>query len=180
MLKKLALLSACCVFVVGVSLAARSGNEGEELPKFKPVANWPQLPKGFQFGPVTAVATDKDDNVFVFHRGKQPIAVFDKTGKFLRSWGDGDVKTAHGLRIDPAGNVWTTDLGTHLVVKYDPAGKVLLTLGQKNKPGDAPEQFNKPADVAITPDGVIYVADGYGNSRVVMYSRDGKFLKEWG
>jgi DNA-binding beta-propeller fold protein YncE len=180
MLKRIALFMACCVFVVGASLAARSGTQGEDSPQYKPAPHWPELPKGFQFGQVAAVATDKDDNVFVFHRGKQPIAVFDKAGKFLRSWGDDEVKNAHGLRIDPDGNVWTTDIGTHLVIKYNPKGKVLLTLGQKNKPGDSPEQFNKPTDVAVTPAGVIYISDGYGNSRVVKYSREGKFVKEWG
>jgi DNA-binding beta-propeller fold protein YncE len=180
MLKKMTMLLTCCLLVGGAGLMARSGNEADKLPEYKPAADWLQLPKGFQFGLATAVATDKDDNLFVFHRGKQPIAVFDKAGKFLRSWGDGDVKTAHGLRIDPEGNVWTTDLGTHQVVKYDPFGKVLLTLGTKNKAGDSPDHFNKPADVAVSPAGDIYVADGYGNSRVVKFSRAGKFVKEWG
>jgi DNA-binding beta-propeller fold protein YncE len=179
MLKRLALFFACCIVVGGVSLAARSTNQ-DKGPDYRAELDWLQLPKGFQFALVTAVATDKDDNLFVFHRGKQPIAVFDKTGKFLRSWGDGEVKTAHGLRIDQAGNVWTTDLGTHQVIQYDPAGKVLLRLGKKNEPGDAIDQFNKPADIAIASRGDIYVADGYGNSRVVKFAKDGKFLKEWG
>ena len=180
MLKKLLMFSACFALVSGVGVAARSSNPGDKLPEYVPVPNWLQLPKGFKFGLVTAVATDKDDNLFIFHRGKQPIAVFDKAGKFLRSWGDGQVKTAHGLRIDHEGNVWTTDLSTHQVIKYDPAGKVLLTLGKRKKPGNTPDQFNMPADVAISPAGDIYVADGYGNSRVVKFSKDGKYLKEWG
>ncbi len=66
---------------------------------------WEKVCPGFKFGLVTAVATDKDDNLFVFHRGKQPTVVFDKHGQFLRSWGDGTVKTAHGLRLDGDGNV---------------------------------------------------------------------------
>jgi DNA-binding beta-propeller fold protein YncE len=90
------------------------------------------------------------------------------------------VKTAHGLRIDLEGNVWTTDIGTHQVVKYNPFGKVLLTLGTKNKPGDSHDRFNMPADVAVSPAGDIYVADGYGNSRVVKFSRTGKYVTEWG
>jgi DNA-binding beta-propeller fold protein YncE len=90
------------------------------------------------------------------------------------------VKTAHGIRIDADGNVWTTDIGNHLVIKYDPQGKVLLTLGKKDQPGEGTDQFNKPADVAVAPSGDVYVADGYGNSRVIKFSREGKFLKEWG
>jgi DNA-binding beta-propeller fold protein YncE len=180
MLKKFSIFASCVVFVAGVGVAARSNNQGDKVPEYKPVPNFLQLPPGFQFGLVSGVATDKDDNVFVFHRGKQPIAVFDKTGKFLRSWGDDEVKTAHGLRIDHEGNVWTTDLGTHQVIKYDPMGKVLLTLGKKKKSGNTPDRFNQPADVAVSATGDIYVADGYGNSRVVKFSKDGKYLKEWG
>jgi DNA-binding beta-propeller fold protein YncE len=180
MLKKIAMFAGCLGLVAGVSLGARPSDQGDKVPEYQPVPNWLQLPKGFQFGLAAAVATDKDDNLFIFHRGKQPIAVFDKAGKFLRSWGDGTVKTAHGLRIDHEGNVWTTDLGTHQVIKYDPMGKVLLTLGKKKQPGDTPDQFNMPADVAVSAAGDIYVADGYGNSRVVKFSKDGKYLKEWG
>jgi DNA-binding beta-propeller fold protein YncE len=180
MLKKLILSSACLVLVGGVALWTRSEPQGDKKPEYQPVASWPQPPQGFQFGLTAAVATDRDDNVYVFHRGKQPIMVFDKSGKFLRSWGDGNVKTAHGLRIDHEGNVWTTDLGTHQVIKYDPNGKVLLTLGTKNKKGVAPDRFNMPADVAVSATGDIYVADGYGNSRVVKFAKDGKYLKEWG
>ena len=138
MLKKLLLFSACFALVGGVGLTARSNTQGDKVPEYVPVPGWLQLPKGFKFGLATAVATDKDDNLFIFHRGKQPIAVFDKAGKFVHGWGDREVKTAHGLRIDPEGNIWTTDLSTHQVIKYDPAGKTLLTLGKRKKPGNTP------------------------------------------
>ena len=179
MIKKLVLLFSVSA-MVAAALLARSGNPTDGPPDFRPVADWLQLPAGFQFGPVTGVATDAADNVYIFHRGKKPLAVFDKAGKFLRSWGDDLIKTAHAVRIDPAGNVWLTDIGTHLVLKFDPQGKLLLTLGKKNQPGDTPETFNKPADVAFAPGGEFYVADGYGNSRVVKFAKDGKYLKEWG
>jgi len=179
-LKKLILFSACLLLVGGVGLATRPENQKDKPPEYQPVPNWLQLPKGFKFGLATAVATDKDDNLYLFHRGKPPLAVFDKDGKFLRSWGEGMVRTAHGLRIDHEGNVWTTDLSSHQVIKYDPTGKVLLTLGTKNKKGKTPDRFNQPADVAVSAAGDIYVADGYGNSRVVKFSKEGKFLKEWG
>jgi DNA-binding beta-propeller fold protein YncE len=178
MLKKLAIFTTCVLLMGGVSLLARTG--GDNAPAYKPVPDFLQLPKDLKLGLTTAVATDKDDNLHVFHRGKRPILVFDKAGKLLRSWGDGLVKTAHGLRIDHEGNVWTTDLGTHEVIKYDPHGKVLLTLGTKNKKGATQNTFNMPADVAVTPAGDVYVADGYGNSRVVKFSKDGKYLLEWG
>jgi hypothetical protein len=150
------------------------------IPDYRPVAGWPRLPETVKLGPVSAVATDSADRVFVFHRGKQPILVFDREGKFLRSWGDEHVKTAHGLRIDRENNVWVTDIGNHLVMKFDPEGKLLLTLGRKGKPGDGRDEFDRPTDVAVAPSGEFYVADGYGNSRVVKFSREGKYLRAWG
>src|SRR5258708_7450279 len=101
MLQKIGMFSACLLIVGGVALWTRSEPQGENAPEYQAVPNWLQLPKGFKFALVTAVATDKDDNLYVFHRNnKQPILVFDKTGTLLRSFGTGNVKTAHGLRID--------------------------------------------------------------------------------
>src|SRR4051794_33190251 len=150
------------------------------IPDYRPVAGWPQLPEGLKLGQVSGVATDSADRVYVFHRGKRPILVFDRQGKFLRSWGDDQIKSAHGLRIDREDNVWVTDIGNHQVLKFDREGKLLLALGKKDKPGDGRDEFNKPTDIAIAPTGEFYVSDGYGNSRVVKFSRDGKYQKEWG
>jgi DNA-binding beta-propeller fold protein YncE len=169
----LLLLGSVLLLTAAAALAPRGAD-------YKPVADWPQLPDDIKFGQVTAVATDSADRLYVFHRGKKPIVVFDAAGKFLRSWGDDLVKNAHGLRIDPDDNVWITDLAHHQVMKFDPQGKLLLTLGRKDEPGEGKDQFNKPADVAFGAGGDFYVADGYGNSRVVKFSREGKYLKEWG
>jgi DNA-binding beta-propeller fold protein YncE len=179
-LKRILILVASVAIISGAVVLAPSAARDGAGESFKPVAGWPKLPAGFAFGQTTAVATDSADRVYVFHRGKQPIMVFDKDGKFLRSWGDDFVKNAHGLRIDRDGNVWITDLAYHLVMKFTPAGKLLLTLGKKGQAGETEDTFNKPADVAFGPKAEIYVADGYGNSRVVKFTRDGKFLKTWG
>src|SRR5262249_34965664 len=95
-------------------------------------------------------------------------------------WGDGLVKKAHGLRIDREGNVWITDIGDHLVRKFDRQGNLLMTLGRQGVPGAGRDQFNQPTDVAIAPDGSFFVSDGYGNTRVVKFAADGRFLQEWG
>jgi DNA-binding beta-propeller fold protein YncE len=175
------ILFLCCVAVVGgAALAARSTEQAEKVRDYRPFGNWLELPKDFKFGLVTGVATDKADNLYIFHRGERPLIVFDSRGKFLRSWGDAMHEDAHGLRIDREGNVWTTDLSTQQVIKYDPHGKVLLALGTKNKEGTGQSHFDQPADVAISSAGDIYVADGYGNSRVVKFNREGKYLLEWG
>lgn len=78
----------------------------------------------------------------------------------MRSWGDDLLKNVHGLRIDRDENVWITDISRHVVLKCDPHGKVLMMLGKPDQPGDTPNQFNKPTDVAFAPSGEFYVSDG--------------------
>jgi DNA-binding beta-propeller fold protein YncE len=179
MLKKSVAALVCLAFVAGAAVLAPADKD-KGIPRYELVADGLQLPRDLKLGPVSGVATDVAGRVYLFHRGKQPVLVFEKDGKFLRSWGDDLVKTAHGLRVDRDNNVWITDIGNHLVTKFDSQGKALLTLGTKDEPGDGPKHFNKPTDVAIAPSGEIYVSDGYGNSRVVKFSKEGKFLKEWG
>ncbi len=182
MRKTCAFLLTILIVAGSVALATRSDDAPAKsgLAEYRVVAHWAKLPAGVKLGGVSAVATDAADNVYVFHRGKDPIMVFDREGKHLRSWGNDLVKTAHGLRVDRDNNVWITDIGNHLVRKFNAEGKLLLTLGKKDQPGDTPEQFNKPTDVAVGPSGEFYVSDGYGNSRVVKFSKEGKYLKEWG
>lgn len=166
-----------------LSLAAPHGNAAslrEPFPDYRSVPNWPQLPPKLTLGPVSAVATDAKDRVYVGHRGPKPILVFERDGTFLRAWGDDHVKTVHGVRIDPEGSVWVTDVGNHLVMKFDPEGKLLLSLGKKGEPGNAPDRFDRPTDVAVTPTGDFYITDGYGNARVLKFDRTGKLLKQWG
>ena len=167
------------LYCIGTSAHAGEGR-GEKLPDYRPVRGWPKRPGDVTLGPVSAVATDSSDRVYVLHRGKRPVLVFDRDGKYLRCWGDDHLKTPHGLRIDRDDNVWVTDIGNHQVLKFDSAGKLLLVLGQKGKPGAGPDQFDRPTDVAVAPTGEFYVADGYGNSRVLKFSRDGKLIKQWG
>ncbi len=147
--------------------------------------NWGQLPPGAgAWGPVTGVDVDAQDNVYVFRRSQtMPILVFDRSGKFLRGWGDGLFKTPHFLRVDPAGNVWVTDRGHLQAYKFDTNGKLLLALGKKDVPGDNTSQdaFNGMADVAVAKNGDVFIADGEGpNTRVVKFAADGKFLQWWG
>ena len=140
------------------------------------------MPAGWKFGRVSAVATDTEGQVYVFHRGKKadPIIVFDAKGIYLRSWGKGMFGNPHGLRIDRDNNVWITDNGDHQVMKFTREGKLLLTLGIKGKPATDDKTFNRPTDIAFAPSGEFYVSDGYGNSRVVKFSKDGKYLLTWG
>jgi len=142
------------------------------------------MPDGFKFGRVSAVATNREaTEVYCFQRGKKadPIVVFDMKGKYLRSWGKGMFGNPHGMRVDRQGNVWVTDNGDHQVMKFDKKGKLLLTLGIKGKAATDDKTFNRPTDIAFSPDGkFFYVSDGYGNSRVVKFTMDGKYVSTWG
>jgi len=140
------------------------------------------LPDGWRFGRVSAAAVDSGGNVYVAQRGPRadPIVVFDATGKYIRSWGKGVFSIAHGLRVDKQGHVWATDTGYHLVMEFTNDGKLLRTLGTKRKPDATHNTFNRPTDVAFFANGDFLVTDGYGNSRVVKFSRDGEYLMEWG
>src|SRR5258708_23417944 len=86
----------------------------------------------------------------------------------------------HGIRIDRDDNVWTTDTGHHLVLKFNPQGKLLLSLGTSDRPGTGLDQFDRPTDVAFGPGDEVYVSDGYGNSRVMQFDTRGTFVKTWG
>ena len=174
----LTLLSSAGSLVLTASFALEPSSKS--VPTYKVVAGWPDSPGPIKLGQVSAVATDASDRVFVFHRGEPPVVVYERDGKYLRSWGEGLVKKAHGLRIDREQNVWTTDVGHHVVRKFNHEGTLLMTLGRQGMADAAPDRFNQPTDVAVTPSGEFFVSDGYGNSRVVMFSKDGRYLKEWG
>jgi hypothetical protein len=101
----LTLLSASGSLVLTASFAEEP--PPKSVPTYEVVAGWPGSSSPIKLGQVSAVATDASDRVFVFHRGVPPVVVFDRDGKYVRSWGEGLVKKAHGLRIDREQNVWT-------------------------------------------------------------------------
>lgn len=142
--------------------------------------DFPKLPPDFVREAVSAVAIDSKDNIFVFHRGTHPLIQLDRLGKLKRAFGEGLIASAHGLRIDEEDCLWVTDNASHTVIKFNPHGEVMMTLGKKNQAGDDTEHFNKPTDVAFGKNGDFYVADGYGNSRVCKFNKKGEFLFQWG
>ena len=87
---------------------------------------------------------------------------------------------AHSIRVDPQGNIWIVDATAHVVYKMTADGKEIMRLGTKGTSGASRSTFNLPTDVAFAPNGDLYVTDGYGGARVVKFSRDGKYLLEWG
>ncbi len=103
---------------------------------FEPIEGWGKLPEGWRYVESAGVAVDEKDNVFVFTRGEHPVIVFDREGRFLRSWGEGLVRRAHAITIDAGGMVWLTDDLHHTVRKFTPEGKLLLTIGDPDKPSE--------------------------------------------
>ena len=173
--------------IVAAGIAAASTASDPPNP-YRAVENWAQLPDGVKWGPVINVEPDAHGNIWVFHRSDPAILEFDASGKFVKSFGAGMFVQAHGLAIDPEGNVWVTDAQGkdgkgQQVFKFSPDGKVLMTLGKAGVAGSGPDTFNGPSGVVIAPNGDIFVADGHGgdtNARIVKFSKDGKFIKAWG
>ena len=159
--------------------------------------NWAKLSPGRTFGSVIAVDVDRKGNIWAFERcggdtcagsSVAPILEFDPSGKLVKSFGAGLFVFPHGFLVDKDGNVWATDGqakdGKGLqVFKFNPEGRVLLTLGKAGVAGDGPDTFIYPSDVVVAPNGDIFVADGHGadtGGRIVKFSKDGKFIKAWG
>lgn len=164
--------------------AALAGSvSGQPANSYAISTTWAQLPGGVEWGKVIGVASDDKDNIWVLRRSEPSVLVLTADGKFVKSWGQGLFdQGAHSIYVDHNGFVWTTDNGDNTVYKFDQNGKLLMTLGKRGVAGDntSKDLFNGPSSVAVSPNGDIFVTDGYRNSRMVKFSRDGTFLKIFG
>lgn len=189
-------------------LASNTSKPSDTLPQpYRTVRGWAELPDGKSRGPnwpasLTAIEPAPDGTIFVVYRcfenscagrPEAPILKYDRSGKLLQSWGAGMFVFPHGAAVDVQGNLWVTDAGGaagkgHLVHKFSPDGKLLMTLGTAGVPGSGHDTFDQPTDVAVARDGTIFVADGHrsaqtgatGNNRIVVFSNAGKYVREWG
>ena len=149
---------------------------------YEPVVGWGKLPDGWTYEDAAAIAVDRNDNVYIFNRGAHPMVVFDRHGNFLRSWGEDLFKKAHGAFVGPDDTIYCTDEGHHCVFKCTLEGKLLLTIGVPDNPAEYMSglPFNRCTHTAISPQGDIFISDGYGNACVHKYSPNGKLIKSWG
>ena len=153
--------------------------------------NWAKLPAGQTFAMVSAVATDSQDRVYAFQRKDPPIAVFDRQGTCLSSWGNGAFLFAHGISI-VNDIVYLTDRDSSVCLIYTLDGKPIQMLGRHGvhsdtgceRPGDlvprAAGPFNYPSELVPDAAGDLYVSDGYRNARVHRFTPDGHLKFSWG
>ncbi|MEO8429384.1 MAG: peptidyl-alpha-hydroxyglycine alpha-amidating lyase family protein, partial [Verrucomicrobiota bacterium] len=175
------------------NLARRKSFVGEIPFRFEVDANWARLPEGYSWPEVAAVACDSKDRVFVFNRGEHPMMVFDRAGSFLNAWGEGVFARAHGLTIGPDDSVYCTDDLDHTVRKFTADGKLLFTLGMSGQPSftgatsidfrtiqHSGPPFYFPTNLALGPNGDLFISDGYGNARIHRFTPDGRLAYSWG
>jgi DNA-binding beta-propeller fold protein YncE len=155
---------------------------GPPLP-YHAVEGWAKLPEGWNFGETSGVDVDKNDNVWVFNRGAHPVVQLDKSGRMLQAWTDVPVKSSHGIRVDADGNIWTIDVAGHRLMKFTPSGRLLMFIGSVGGAAgnnDSKDAFSRPTDITFAPNGDLFVSDGYDNSRVIKFNKDGDYLTHWG
>ncbi|SEQ07344.1 peptidyl-alpha-hydroxyglycine alpha-amidating lyase family protein [Neolewinella agarilytica] len=160
------------------------------LPEYVLSSSWPSDSTAATIGQPVGVGLMPDGSVAVFHRGKgtpnphvaDEVVVFidPDSGEIINSWGEDSFIHSHGMHVDWAGNVWLTDIKRHQVFKYSAEGQLLLSLGTAGEAGLDNTHFDQPTDVAVSPEGDIFVTDGYGNRRIVKFSANGDFLLDWG
>ena len=158
--------------------------------RYELIRDFLKLPEGQTFGLVSRVAADAQDRIYVFQRKDPPVVVFDRDGRYVGAWGSGEVTDPHGLKI--VGDiVYTTDRSDSVAKAFTLDGKPVLALGQRGVHSDtgrvanwlaerAAGPFNHPTEMIAHPNGAIYVTDGYRNSRVHRFTRDGKLVASWG
>jgi DNA-binding beta-propeller fold protein YncE len=143
---------------------------------------WAKLPPNWRIGDVGGVGVDSQDRVYVFNRSEHPMLVFDAEGNFLRSWGEQLFTHPHGVHVGPDDFIYCTDDGDHTVRKCTLGGEVVLEIGVPGQFSVAMSglPFNRCTHTALSPEGCIYVSDGYGNAHIHKYSPEGKWLLSWG
>jgi hypothetical protein len=174
-------------------LAARAKAQNVPEIPYESVPNFLKFPPNLHLGEGIGVATNSKGHIFVYTRIQATrLFEFDKSGNYIRELGEGlyGFSFAHAVRVDSQDNIWAVDEGTNMVIKFNPEGRVVLVLGHRPEvvPGPAPAvpagqepyAFDRPTDVAWDAAGNIFVSDGYGNSRIAKYDKNGRFLKSVG
>src|SRR5213593_2802270 len=191
------LFGAGVAFAQGGGAPAKAKATTPEIP-FDSVPNFLKLPAGLYMGEAVGVATSSKGHVFVETRsGETRLFEFDQAGAFVKEFGVGSYghSFGHAVRVDKYDNVWAVDEGSNVIMKFSPEGKILMVLGKRPDPleqlalmpgggqysgANKPYSFHRQTDVGWDAQGNIFVTDGYGDSRVVKYDKNGRFIKSVG
>jgi len=191
----LILATGAAIFLSTVAPAMAQGQGEAPIPQlnYHLDENFFHYPPNSVLGRATGVAVAPNGNVVTLNRGYRPVMEFTSDGKFVRAWGEGSTMFAgaHVVRFDPQGNLWYVDAADNIIFRFDKEGRTVGTLGQNPEPWTwlthvieraAPTRggFYQETDIAWGKDGSIFVSDGYGNSRVAKFDKDGNFVKSWG
>jgi len=191
-----------------VEMRAQSAGPVQSGLQYEVDPSWPKpLPERWVTGELGGVCVDANDHVFVLSRANlypgieeiaqaaPPVMEFDQAGNVVNSWGDRKAmaEALHGCSFDPQGNMWIAGNGDGFIQKYSRDGKLLMQIGEKGKVDSkdgtvkspflnaSPVAFYSPTQIAVDPsNGEVFVSDGYGNKRVAVFDRTGKFLRQWG
>jgi len=147
-------------------------------PWYELAPDWPQKPAEVSWSGIPGVALDAEGNIWMYTRNAPSMQVYAPDGRYLFGWGE--APGAHHIKIDREGFVWTADVTRHVVEKHRRDGDVVLTLGVDGEAGADERHFFRPADMAFASNGDIFVADGYGNARIVHFDKEGTYIGEWG
>lgn len=199
--------AAAALGLLGLFTAPASAQQAAPEIPFGSIPNALTLPPDMNFGEATGVAVNSKGHVFVFSRGNTTgpayaaaaaqLLEFGPDGKFIREIGKNLYawSFAHVVRIDKDDNIWAIDKGSDMIIRFNPEGHVTMVFGRKQEASDketgplehpvppkAAEdgRFRQPTDVAFSPQGDIYISDGYINSRVAKADKNGNWLKSWG
>jgi DNA-binding beta-propeller fold protein YncE len=175
--------------------------------RFDSVPDPLKLPDNVYFGEVSGIAVNSKGHVFVLSRGNTTgpayaaaaaqLLEFGPDGKYLREIGHNLYawSFAHMVKVDPHDNIWVTDKGSDMVIKFTPEGRVAMVFGRKQEASDEetgplkhpnpplraePGRFRQVTDVAFDAADNTFISDGYINSRVAKVDKDGNWRKSWG
>lgn len=174
-------------------MSGQSTTEDAGTLRYELVPEWEHLPDGMHHGDVVGVDVDADDRLYVITRRESRVLVYEPDGTFVRSWGE-ELFTprTHGLTVAPDGTVYCVDEGRQVVYHFTADGRLLQTIGTPDQASDTGYDgdldsirrggppFNRPTNLAVGPNGDLYVTDGYGNARVHQFHPDGTLVRSWG
>ena len=196
------LAAAALALVCSCATTEEARREARVVPRFEVDPSWPKLPDKWVFGQVSSVSIDEQGHAWILQRPSSvrtdqkgraapPVLEFDENGNFIQGWGGPGAgydwpETEHGIYVDPKGYVWVGGNGKtdHHLVKFTKRGEFVMQIGRKgaSKGNSDTQNVNMAADTFVhTPTNELFVADGYGNRRVIVFDADtGAFKRMWG